>query len=135
MPFAFESPPPDTRETRSHPEIRGTTVEEVTFLVKGSSARPYEIIFIKDGESLTALCNCPAGSFGNLCKHRVMILDGKFDAITSENADMAPKIAEWLAGTDVEKALTELRNAEKSGEHSKDEIMSLKRKLAKVMNS
>ncbi len=110
-------------------------MEELVFRIKGSSADPYEVTFIKDGVSLTALCTCPAGTFGNLCKHRVMILDGKFEAITSENSDLAPKVAEWLTGTDVEAALAELRNAERLKEHSKDEIMALKKKLAKVMNS
>jgi len=110
-------------------------VEELVFLVKGSSSDAYEITFIKDGASLTAICTCPAGTFGNLCKHRVAILEGDVKAISSDNADKAPQVTEWLAGTDVEAALAELRNAEKSKEHSKDEIMALKRKLAKVMNS
>jgi uncharacterized Zn finger protein len=110
-------------------------VEELVFLVKGSSSDAYEITFIKDGSSLTALCTCPAGTFGNLCKHRVAILDGNVKAISSDNADQAPKVLEWLVGTDVETALAELRVAEKSKEHSKDEVMTLKRKLAKVMNN
>lgn len=110
-------------------------MEELVFLVKGSSSDPYEITFIKEGSSLTALCTCPAGSFGNLCKHRVAILDGNVKAISSENVDQAPKILQWMVGTDVESALAELRAAEKSKAHSKDEIMALKRKLAKVMNS
>lgn len=110
-------------------------MEEVVFLVKGSSSDAYEITFIKDGSSLTALCTCPAGTFGNLCKHRVAILDGNTKAITSDNADQAPKVTDWLVGTDVETALAELRAAEKSKEHTKDEIMALKKKVAKVMNT
>ena len=110
-------------------------MEEVVFLVKGSSSDAYEITFIKDGSSLTALCTCPAGTFGNLCKHRVAILDGNTKAITSDNADQAPKVIDWLVGTDVETALAELRAAEKSKEHTKDEIMALKKKVAKVMNT
>lgn len=110
-------------------------MEELVFRVKGSSSDPYEVTFIKDGTSLTALCNCPAGTFGNLCKHRVAILDGNITAISSDNAEQAPKVAEWLIGTDVETALAELRNAEKSKDHSKDEVMALKKKVAKVMNT
>ena len=110
-------------------------MEELVFLVKGSSSDAYEITFIKDGTSLTALCTCPAGTFGNLCKHRVAILDGKADAISSDNADQVPKVREWLVGSDVEAALAELRAAEKSKEGSKEEIMALKKKVAKTMNS
>jgi uncharacterized Zn finger protein len=110
-------------------------MEELVFLVKGSSSDAYEVTFIKDGASLTALCTCPAGTYGNLCKHRVAILDGNTKAITSDNADQAPKVIEWLIGTDVEAALAELRAAERSKTPAKDEIMGLKKKVAKVMNS
>ncbi len=110
-------------------------MEELVFLVEGSSSDAYEIKFIKDGSSLTALCTCPAGTFGNLCKHRVAILDGNGNAISSDNAGQVPRILDWLVGTDIETALAELRIAEKSKEHSKDEVMALKRKLAKVMNN
>jgi len=110
-------------------------MEELVFLVKGSSSDAYEITFIKDGSSLTALCTCPAGTFGNLCKHRLAILDGDTKAVTSDNIDQVPKVIDWLIGTDVEAALAELRAAEKSKEHTKDEIMALKKKVAKVMNT
>lgn len=110
-------------------------MEELVFQVRGSSSDPYEITFIKDGSSLTALCTCPAGTFGNLCKHRVAILDGKFDSISSDNADQASKVTVWLVGTDVEAALSALRAAEESKECSKEEISTMKKRVAKAMNS
>jgi len=110
-------------------------LDQLNFHVKGSSKEPYEITFIKDGDSLAALCTCPAGQFGNLCKHRVAILDGDASAIVSDNADDMSKVVEWLPGTDVEASLLELRQAEKSGDASKDDLLALKKKLAKVMNS
>ncbi len=110
-------------------------MEEMIFHVRGSSSDAYEITFIKDGASLTALCTCPAGQFGNLCKHRVAILDGKSDAISSSNADQVPTVTEWLVGTDVEAALSELREAEKITAYPKDELAILKKRLARAMNS
>ena len=110
-------------------------MQELTFLVKGSSAVPYEVIFIKDNDSLTAICNCPAGQYSNFCKHRISILDGNFDAITSDNADQAPQVVAWLAGTDVEAALIELRAAEKDPDLDKRALNAAKRKLARAMNN
>lgn len=127
---------PDTGCSNAKPlQNTGLIVEQLVFLVKGSSADPYELTFIKDGTSLTALCTCPAGQFGSPCKHRIAILDGQFAAISSGNADQAPKIKDWLAGTDVEAALAELRAAEQSAECSKDELAALKKKLARAMNT
>jgi uncharacterized Zn finger protein len=110
-------------------------VEQLVFQVKGSSSDPYEVTFIKDGTSLTALCTCPAGQFGGICKHRVAILGGKAQAITSDNADQVATVTRWLAGTDVEAALAELNAAQKSKETSKDDVATLKRKLARAMHS
>ena len=110
-------------------------MEELTFLVKGSSKDPYEVIFIKDGDSLTAICNCPAGTYGNFCKHRISIIDGNAKAIVSDNAEQATKVIDWLAGTDVEAALSEVRAAEKANDPEKTLLNAAKRKLARAMNT
>lgn len=113
-------------------EIR---MEELILFVKGSSADPYELTFIKDGDSLTALCNCPAGTFGNLCKHRVAILDGDSAAVIDDDVGKTGTIVKWLVGTDVESALAELRDVEANKESSKPDLVAAKRKLSKAMNS
>jgi hypothetical protein len=120
---------------RDSQPAKGSNVEQLDFKVKGSTSGTYEITFIKDGDSLTALCNCPAGTFGNSCKHRVAILAGKTDSIASDNADRVPTVVEWLAGTDVEAALEKLSEAEKIKGFPKDELAALKKKLARAMNS
>ena len=110
-------------------------MEELVFQVKGSSSDSDEVTFIKDGASLTALCTCPAGQYGNFCKHRVAILDGNLGSITSDNSDQAEKVTQWLAGTDVEIALGALREAEKDPQCAKEDLAALKKKLARAMNS
>lgn len=110
-------------------------MEELVFLVKGSSADPYEVTFIRDGTSLTAICTCPAGTYGNFCKHRIAILDGNAKSVVSDNADKVPTVVHWLSGTDVEAALSELREAEKVADPEKKALNDAKRKLARAMNS
>ena len=110
-------------------------MEELIFLVKGSSAEPYEVTFIKDGTSLTAICTCPAGTYGNYCKHRISILDGNTEAISSDNVNQAATVVGWLHGTDVEAALSELREAEKIAGPEKKALNTARRKLARAMNS
>jgi uncharacterized Zn finger protein len=110
-------------------------VEQLVFQVKGSSPEPYEVTFIKDGTSLTALCTCPAGQFGGICKHRVAILEGKTRGVASDNADQLATVGRWLVGTDVEASLAELKAAQKNRETSMHDIAALKRKLARAMHS
>lgn len=110
-------------------------MQELKFLVKGSAADPYEVTFIKDGDSLTAICSCPAGQYSNFCKHRISILDGNSTAVISENVGEASRVQEWLSGTDVEAALLEMRNAEKVADTAKRAFTAAKKKLARAMNS
>ncbi len=110
-------------------------MEQFTIQVKGSSSDPYEVTFIKDSDNLTALCTCPAGSFGNLCKHRVAILDGKTASVIDEDKTKVPRAVEWLAGSDVERALLALRKLEAMPDATKDAIAAAKRKLARAMNT
>ena len=110
-------------------------MEQLDFVVKGSSSDAYEITFIKDGDSLTALCTCPAGQFGGPCKHRIAILDGNASGVTSDNADKVVTVTGWLEGSDVQVALSELRNAEKTGNASKADLAALKKKLGRAMNT
>ncbi len=106
-------------------------MEQEDFKVKGSAKDPYEVTFIKDGDSLTALCTCPAGEFGNVCKHRTSILDGELTGIVSDNAESVTKIVQWLVGSDVEAALVAMRE----GDNDKDTQAALKRNLARAMNT
>jgi uncharacterized Zn finger protein len=110
-------------------------MDQLVFLVKGSSKEPYEVTFIKDGDSLTAICTCPAGTYGNFCKHRISILDGGSKSISSDNAEKVATVVEWLRGTDVEAALSELRVAEKGKDPEKKSLVDAKRKLARAMNT
>lgn len=110
-------------------------MNELIFKVKGSSSDPYEVTFIKDGDSLTALCTCPAGTYGNFCKHRISILDGDGEAIVSDNREQVSTIVEWLQGTDVAAALSEYREIENSEDAPKNAVAVAKRKLARAMNS
>ena len=115
--------------------MRDVPLQQLVFLVKGSSNDPYEVTFIKDGASLTAICTCPAGTYGNFCKHRISILDGNTQAITSDNVKEAATVVDWLGGTDVEEALSEMRAAEKLADPEKKALNTAKRKLARAMNT
>lgn len=115
--------------------LKKISLEQLTILVKGSSPEPYETTFLKDGDSLTAICTCPAGTYGNLCKHRVAIVDGDAGAVLDADVEKIAKVVEWLSGTDVEAALKELREVEAAADSTKDSLVSAKRKLARAMNT
>ena len=110
-------------------------MEQLTIQVKGSSADPYELTFIKDGDSLTALCTCPAGNFGGSCKHRVAIFDNDAAAVVAGDEGKVAVVVEWLGGTDVAAALQEMRAASAAPDATKASLAAAKKKLARAMNS
>lgn len=44
--------------------------------VISSSGEPYDVHFEISDNKFTVLCNCPAGVYGKLCKHKTRLLDG-----------------------------------------------------------
>lgn len=66
-----------------------------TLRAKSSGAEPYLVEFVLDGNELSVSCNCQAGAFGKLCKHKTELLAGN-ESRLFDNSDRA-LLAEILA--------------------------------------
>ena len=108
-------------------------MNEIKFFVQGSAPDPYLVIFRKSQNNLSSLCNCSAGQNGMYCKHRIRILAGSIDGIVSENIKDVEIVKSWVIGSDVEKALDELRQAETELEKMKRKVSALKKKLGRTL--
>jgi hypothetical protein len=107
-------------------------MEQIWFLVQGSSKDPYRVTFRKTGNNLSAYCTCPAGENDQHCKHRMNILRGITSGIVSGNEAKVRVVTSWLPGTDVEVALSAVLDAEKKYEKAKLELSSPKKRLARA---
>lgn len=107
-------------------------MDELRFLVQGSAEAPYKVTFQKNGNNLSAYCTCPAGDNGQYCKHRFNILGGITYGIVSGNEADVKTVASWLHGTDVEKALNRVFEAEEQFESAKKELSAAKKRLAEA---
>lgn len=108
-------------------------MNEIKFFVQGSAPEPYLVVFRKRDNNLTGLCNCPAGENGMYCKHRFRILAGSSEGIVSNNIKDLDIVINWVKGSDVEKALDELHEAETDLEKMKKKVSVLKKKLANTL--
>ncbi len=109
-------------------------METIIFKVQGSSPEPYTTVFKRSGTNLTAHCSCPAGEIGQYCKHRINILDGSTDGIVSGNESDVQTIMSWLKGSDVERVLKQVREAEEKLEVAKKQLNGFKKKLARALS-
>jgi len=110
-------------------------MESLIFRVQGSAEEPYSVEFRKDETKLRAYCSCPAGEVGQVCKHRIRILQGDSEGVVGTNQEEIKKVVLWLAGSDVEAAMHDLAEAETRFEQAKKDVSGLKKKLARVLTN
>jgi len=108
-------------------------MDRIEFLVRGSADLPYRVTFERDGDRITAFCNCAAGENGMYCKHRISILGGVDNGIASANAEQVSVVASWLPGSMLAARLTELAEAEENLELAKRTVAKAKKTLAAAM--
>jgi len=108
-------------------------MKTIKFLVQGSAPEPYELSFRKAGDNIIALCTCTAALNGQHCKHRLSIFRGSTNGIVSGNGDQVALIQSWLPGTEIELLLNQVEEAESSFERAKNNLVTLKKRLARAM--
>jgi hypothetical protein len=108
-------------------------MEQLSFLVQGSSTIPYRVVFTRRGGRISAKCSCPAGLKGQICKHRMSILSGSRQNVVSDNLNEIPAVISWLPGSDIEQAWSEVQRLEDDLNHLKIRLATAKKKLLKSM--
>lgn len=104
------------------------------FSVQGSEPIPYVVRFSKEGENLKASCTCRAGVMGQICKHRLSILNGEKSEIISDNADNVAEVVSWLAGSAVALAMANVASLEAEKKLIEEKIKIAKKLIAKALN-
>jgi uncharacterized Zn finger protein len=108
-------------------------MEYVEFRVKGSETEPYRVVFSRMGSSLKARCDCKAGKTGQLCKHRLAILNGDGNAVVSENQAQVAEVASWLAGSNLAETIFEVVALEEQKKLIDEKIKTAKKIVAKAL--
>lgn len=104
---------------------------ELLFQVQGPQ-NPLEVTIRKNGKNLTATCTCSSG-VDDICQHRINILSGSDKGIVSKNTDDVKKVASWISGTDVGKAMHDLVESVKLLENAQEDFKSARKRLIKAL--
>lgn len=106
--------------------------EILDFTVKGRRGDEYRIAAWRQGDDLLLTCTCPAGVNRRVCHHRVALLDGVVDSLTSGNDGDIARLREMMRGTRIEPVLARFCHAERefgpdtwAYEHAKDQLGEL----------
>ena len=107
-------------------------MEKTELLIKGDSGSEYIITLKKNGPAVTMVCTCSGCMNGQLCKHRLRLLDGDFSAVQNKEnmATASDIISAAKVLMDARDTLAEL---EKQVTLLKKEVNNNKKRLARLM--
>ncbi|MBF0295998.1 MAG: hypothetical protein HQL96_12480 [Magnetococcales bacterium] len=106
---------------------------ELTFQVFGHNNKHLDVVFCKSGKNLTASCACNTNPT-EICQHIINILSGSTRDIISGNSDDVKKLASWIVGTDVGKAMHHLLDCAKRLENATEDLADARKRLVKALH-
>lgn len=110
-------------------------MKSINLKVKGSSAEFYTII-VEIEDTIKMSCNCGAGIFGKLCKHKIAVLSGDCDILLDQNdQSILDEITGVIKKSDFFNLNNELESAKKTVEIAKKQESKVKIKLETALKN
>ena len=104
-------------------------MKSINLKVKSSSAEFYTII-VEIADTIKVICNCSAGMFGKLCKHKIAILSCDSDILLNKKDEpLLEEINGVISKSDFISLTNELEFAKKAVEIAKKQESNAKKKL------
>ena len=108
---------------------------ELTILVKSSSrSEPRTVNVTKDDSGLSLFCDCPAGNWGRICKHKLAIVSGDDSMLYDDDQrEIFETAMGWVAKSGYPDLIKELKAAEKGLKSAREEVGDIKVKITRAM--
>jgi hypothetical protein len=107
---------------------------QINFLVKNDSKSiPYTAEVIIRNNQMFIHCNCPAGKFGNFCRHKIRLTQDDHDILydQSQRNDLN-RIADWIQNSDFVEFIFERSLFKKELREAEDRLETVKRNMKPV---
>ncbi|MBN2271037.1 MAG: hypothetical protein JXN61_10505 [Sedimentisphaerales bacterium] len=111
-------------------------MSKLTLRAKSSEGEPYNVDFIVDNGRLSVYCNCKAGIFGQLCKHKTELIGGDESRLfdLSENDKMAQVTAMMAKVPEVQSLAARIAQSEKLIRREQAKIKTLKKQFGALLH-
>ena len=109
--------------------------QKLIFIVLGSTDFEYTVIFTRyEDDRVSAKCDCQAGAFMKLCKHKLSLLSGD-PAIIKDQEQLGDFAAlkDWLNSTGFPELLISLKSAEDDLKLKQNEVLKIKKAIEEGM--
>jgi uncharacterized Zn finger protein len=110
---------------------------ETTLRIKsGSGDAIYTLqIFCEDG-NVAMFCDCSAGTYGKLCKHKIAVISNDRTGLENQEQDKNFEQAQvWIKGSSLIEMLADIRVTEKEVESAQTRVKKLKKALEMNLNN
>lgn len=106
------------------------------FSVKSSSGHGfYSVKIIKQSGKIKIVCDCPAGAYNQICKHKIKILKGDTDILASKlQAPQLISASKMLEKTQYYLLLAEINKAEQVVTTAQKNLKNIKKKVGRLMS-
>lgn len=106
----------------------------IFFVLSSDGVGEYQVSVRLDGDRVICSCDCPAGRYGKICKHKISILSGSGENLVHKSQlDQLQSLSAGLADKNIGLCLQELGDAEAAQAHAKKNLDSVKRKLERLI--
>jgi len=108
---------------------------ELKLLAKSSSREePYSVTFTKSNKILSIHCDCPAGRFSKLCKHKIGFAMGDSNMLYDiSQAGDVEKANKWAFQTDLFTELFKIKKIQKQIAEKQAELKNQKKRVGDLM--
>ena len=109
---------------------------ETIIKVISSSGEPYDVHFEFSGNKFKVHCNCPAGIYGKLCKHKTGLLDGDSSLLFNKNDyEILEQIYEVVKKSKFTEIITSYNILKKEIEMAQKKEKKLKEQIAQYLKT
>lgn len=107
----------------------------ILFAKSSSRDDPYTVTFSKsDSGTLSVWCDCPAGIYGKLCKHKLLLSSNDASMLYDDyQVAELKKAHQWVNDAGLIDIINEASSIEKEIEDTKKLLKKMKSKIARLM--
>lgn len=110
-------------------------METTLYVRSGSSNAIYTLQVICDDGNVTMFCDCNAGAYGKLCKHKLAIIaNSKTDVAGHDQEENFELAQAWINGSALQSMLAGISAAESEVESAQKQLKKLKKALEVQLN-
>lgn len=101
-----------------------------------SSGEPYDVNFDLLDNKLAVFCNCPAGMYGKLCKHKTKFLDGDLSMLFDKNdQERLEQVHEMVKKSKYTEVISSYNTIKKEIENAQKKEKKLKEQIEHVLKT